>query len=76
MDDVLSDLLLIKKIRNSGLLSSEIFIILPVERDELCSNLSFPPHLGGVTSSGNPQIRLCSHNGCLSEGTLWVGTRA
>jgi hypothetical protein len=31
MDDVLSDLLLIKKIRNSCLLSSEIFIILSVK---------------------------------------------
>jgi len=33
MDDVLSDLLLIKKIRNSRLLSSEIFIILPSKGD-------------------------------------------
>ncbi len=33
MDDVLSDLLLIKKIRNSRLLSSEIFTILSSERD-------------------------------------------
>ena len=31
MDDVLSDLLLIKNIRNSRLLSSEIFTILPIE---------------------------------------------